>query len=178
MIIPSNDFFVANGNPLAHQLFDEGGTVQRLQHLLKYGNRPAYGHALGRLIGAAYRDTTAPEPALVVPVPLHRIRRYERGYNQSAMLARGVGQALAVPTAETLLTRPRATASQTNLSRLRRWENVAGAFAVMQPEAVAGRSLLLIDDVLTTGATLTAAAMALKQAGASSVHVATLALAR
>lgn len=158
--------------------FDAGGTVQRLQHLLKYGNRPAYGRALGQVIGAAYRETAAPRPALVLPIPLHRVRFYERGYNQSALLAHGVGEALGAPASEKALTRPRATSSQTNLSRLRRWENVAGAFAVAQPEAVAGRGVLLIDDVLTTGATLSAAARALKQAGAASVHAATLALAR
>ena len=158
-------------------LFDAGGTVQRLQHLLKYGNRPAYGHALGGLIGTAYQGTAAPRPTLVLPIPLHRARRYERGYNQSAMLARGAGQALGVPVSETCLMRPHATSSQTRLSRLQRWENVADAFAVTQPEAVAGHTLLLVDDVLTTGATLAAAALALKQAGASSVYAATLALA-
>ena len=159
-------------------LFDAGGTVQRLQHLLKYGNRPAQGIALGRLLGAAYRDTAAPQPTLVLPVPLHRARLYERGYNQSALLALGIGQTLGVPVSETILVRHRATPSQTNLSRPRRWKNVAGAFAVTQPEAVTGHSTLLIDDVLTTGATLAAAATVLKQAGATSVHAVTLALAR
>lgn len=159
-------------------LFDDGGTVQRVQHLLKYGNRPHVGRALGQVMGTAYGATTAPRPALVLPIPLHRARRYERGYNQSAMLAQGVGCALGVPVEEALLVRCRATRTQTNLSRRRRWSNVEGAFAVATPQAVAGRTLLLIDDVMTTGATLAAAAAALKHAGAASIHAATLALAR
>ncbi len=157
-------------------LFDAGGAVQRVQHRLKYGNRPRYGVALGRLLGAAYREAAGPSPDLVLPIPLHRARRYERGYNQSAMLARGVGEALGVPAPEALLVRRRATRAQTRLSRTQRWENVAGAFAVAVPDAVAARRVLLIDDVLTTGATLAAAAVALKAAHAASVHAATLAL--
>ena len=158
-------------------LFDAGATVQRVQHLLKYGNRPHLGLALGQLMGTIY-PATLPPPDLVLPIPLHRVRLYERGYNQSAMLARGVGHTLGVPVSEKALIRHRATRSQTNLSRRRRWENVSEAFLLGIPEAVTGRRILLIDDVLTTGATLAAAAALLQQAGASSIHAATLALAR
>lgn len=157
-------------------LFDEGGTVQRIQHLLKYGNRPRYGVALGRLMGTAHNDRSLPD--LVLPIPLHRARFYERGYNQSAMLAEGIAERLGVPVATDVLVRTRATRSQTRLSREARWQNVSGAFAVTETAAVAGKHLLLIDDVLTTGATLAAAAVTLKSAGALSVTAATLALAR
>ena len=156
-------------------LFDEGGTVQRIQHLLKYGNRPRYGVALGRIMGKAYANSL---PDLVLPVPLHRARLYERGYNQSAMLTRGMAESLGVPAATDVLVRTRATRSQTRLSREARWQNVSGAFALTEAEAVADKHILLIDDVLTTGATLAAAAATLKAAGAASVTAATLALAR
>ena len=159
-------------------LFDADGVVQRVQHVLKYGNRPHVGTALGQLMGAAYRADGGTLPDLVLPIPLHRARFYERGYNQSAMLARGVGRALDAPVSEALLIRRRATRSQTNLSRRSRWDNVVGAFALVTPEAVAGRRVLLIDDVLTTGATLAAAATVLEQANTASIHAATLAFAR
>ena len=159
-------------------LFDADGVVQRVQHMLKYGNRPRVGTALGQMMGAAYRADGGSLPDLVLPIPLHRARFYERGYNQSAMLARGVGRALDAAVPEALLVRRRATRSQTNLSRRTRWGNVSGAFALITPEAVAGRRVLLIDDVMTTGATLAAAAAVLRQADAASIHAATLALAR
>ena len=158
--------------------FDPGGTVQRVQHRLKYGNRPRSGLGLGRWMGEAYRTAGYPSPDLVVPVPLHRTRRLERGYNQSALLARGVAEALDVPSSDATLRRSRATRSQTRLSRRQRWDNVAGAFVVPIPHLVENRCLVLVDDVLTTGATLAAGALALKQAGAHAVYAATLALAR
>ena len=157
--------------------FDAGGTVQKLQHRLKYGNRPRLGVALGRHLGAALQPAL-PTPDAVLPIPLHRVRRYARGYNQSAMLARGVAEALGVRCEEGLLCRPRATRTQTRLSRRRRWDNVADAFAVTHPADATGRSFLLIDDVLTTGATLAAAAHAVRTAGAATLYAATLALAR
>ena len=156
--------------------FTPEGALEAFQHALKYQNRPHYGVAAGRLLGAA-RQEAFPHRALdaVVPVPLHRTRRLERGYNQSEMLARGTAERLGVPCAPGWLLRAAPTRSQTRLSRRARWRNVAEAFAAPQP--LNGRAVLLIDDVLTTGATAAAAARALRSAGAASVHLATLALA-
>lgn len=160
--------------------FDKGGTLQAVQHALKYGHRPRYGRILGEWIGQARAEQPPPLPpdTLTLPVPLHRIRQLERGYNQSAMLAEGLAARLGLAVRDDLLVRHRPTRSQTRLSRTRRWQNVDGAFAVADAAALAQRPVLLVDDVLTTGATVAAAAQALKQAGAASVHLATLALAR
>ncbi len=158
-------------------MFDKEGPLQQVQHALKYGNRPRYGVLFGRLVGRAYAEAPHPPPDGVLPVPLHPVRFYERGYNQSAALARGIASALRAPLVLGGLRRTRSTRSQTKLSRPRRWTNVAGAFCADAP-AVRGRTLLLVDDVPTTGATATAAAQAIKQAGAHRVHLATLALAR
>lgn len=171
------------GNVFSHAtalwVFDDGGAVQRLQHQLKYGDRPTLGVALGRLLGQAVAEASGGgRYDAVVPVPLARVRRLERGYNQSAALGEGVAAVLpgAPPVAEPLLVRTRRTRSQTTLSRSRRWANVDGAFEVPDPAAVQGRRLLLVDDVLTTGATVAAAARPLVDAGAA-VDLATFALA-
>jgi len=156
--------------------FDKGGVLQRAQHALKYGNRPRYGVALGRLMAACLNDLDAPDA--IVPVPLHRARFYERGYNQSALLADGLGAATGLSTHTDWLARSNATRSQTHLSRADRWANVAEAFTVTAPTAVNGASLLIVDDIITTGSTAVAAAAALKTAGARHVALCALAFAR
>jgi ComF family protein len=148
-------------------IFDAAGALQQLQHTLKYGNRPTLGVQLGRLVGEAWHAGANPSPELVVPVPLHRRRRLERGYNQSERLATGIAEVLDAPVRADLLARPRATRSQTALSQPERWQNVERAFALSEPHAVAGRRVLLVDDVLTTGATSVAAAAPLRAAGAT-----------
>lgn len=158
--------------------FDADGTVQRVQHQLKYGNQPSLGRALGEIMGSAFQDQTLPQLDVVIPIPLHRRRYYERGYNQSTLLAVGMAKMLEMPVRDDVLIRHRSTRSQTRLSRKKRWTNVAGAFTVRSPETVADLHILLVDDVLTTGATLTAAALTLKESGAKSISAATLALAR
>ena len=112
---------------------------------------------------------------VVVPVPLHWRKRWLRGYNQSAAVARGVADALGVPFRPAWLTRTRPTVSQTTRSPTMRWENVRGAFRARAGAAVRGVRVLLIDDVLTTGATASSAAGALRDAGAAQVAVAVLA---
>jgi ComF family protein len=159
-------------------MYDRTGTLQAVQHALKYYNRPYYGVALGRLLGTAYREGDGPVPDCLVPVPLHRARFLERGYNQSMMLARGLGDALSAPVDESLLVRPAATRTQTKLSRPDRWKNVQGAFAAPDPAALFGRSVLLVDDILTTGSTAGAGAQVLAEAGASAVYFAALSMAR
>lgn len=160
-------------------IFTTGGALQQAHRALKYGNRPRSGVELGRLLG---RGLHGQKPDVrfdaVVPVPLHRTRLYERGYNQSTMLARGVAAVLEQPVLENALRRTRPTRSQTRLTQTARWRNVEGAFTVPDPELVRGRRLVLVDDVLTTGATAVAAAHALKAAGAGALTLATLALAR
>jgi len=160
-------------------VFDKGGTLQAVQHAIKYGDRPRYGVALGSIMAQAYADDLSPllaAPDGVLPIPLHRTRELERGYNQAEMLAQGVAEALDCPLRTDLLQRPRPTRSQTRLSRSDRWANVHTAFAAT-PES-AGGTWLLVDDVLTTGSTATAAAQTLKAAGARHVTFTALAMAR
>ena len=160
---------------LALWVFDKGGTLQAVQHTFKYGNRPRYGVALGRLLGSAFVEE-ANLPDGVIPIPLHRTRELERGYNQARMLAKGVAETLDRPLRDDLLARPLPTRSQTNLSREERWRNVRDAFAA--DDACASGHWLLVDDVLTTGSTAVAAALTLTDAGANAISLATLALAR
>ncbi|WP_251952401.1 ComF family protein [Salinibacter ruber] len=160
---------------LALWVFDKGGTLQAVQHALKYQNRPRYGVPLGRLMGEAFAERH-PTPDGVVPVPLHRTRQLERGYNQSAALAEGVAEALSCPGRPDLLARPHPTRSQTGLSREERWRNVRHSFSA-DPAAADGH-WLLVDDVLTIGATAVAAGQTLAGAGADALDLMTLGLAR
>ena len=154
--------------------YDAGGAVRRVQHALKYGGRERIGVPLGHLLAAAVRRAGAAPVDLVIPVPLAALRLLERGYNQSAALAEGAAAALGAECRPERLVRTRSTRTQTALTAEQRRANVDSAFAVPHPEAVAGRHVLLVDDVLTTGATLVAAARPLAAAGAT-VTVAALA---
>jgi len=157
-------------------VFDKGGALQSIQHALKYGDRPRYGVELGRLLGTSYLRAGWPAPDRVVPVPLHRLRLLERGYNQADMLARGVADTMAVPSDANVLIRAQSTVSQTTLSRDQRWSNVCSAFETRR--SVEGLTCLLVDDVLTTGSTVMACAQTLRDSGAAKVYIATLCLAR
>ena len=110
-----------------------------------------------------------------MPVPLHRLRLRHRGFNQAALLARRLGSTLRISVDCSSLTRPRWTEPQTGLNRRQRADNVKGAFNVSSPEKVQGKSILLLDDVLTTGETVNQCVRVLKKAGARQVVVLTVA---
>lgn len=154
--------------------FDE--TVQALLHLLKYRGKRSVGRRLGCLLGQVWASEDGMgDVDWIVPVPLHRSREKERGYNQSLVLATEIGRCLGVPIEQKMLVRTRRTASQTKLSVEERVENVSGAFRIPHAEKIAGTRILLVDDVLTTGATLNACTEALIEAGAEGVYVVTVA---
>ena len=146
----------------------------RLVMALKYGDRHDQVPALARLMAVA-GDVLLEGDAVLVPVPLHRRRLAARRFNQSALLSGAIARATRHPHAPRALTRTKATPKQKGLSPAGRRRNVAGAFAVRDAAAVRGRRCVLIDDVLTSGATLIACARALRRAGASGVDALTLA---
>ena len=168
------------GRAVAYGSYDAG--LRELVHLLKYnGVRPA-ANVLGRMLADAIE---ALEPAfeqahvVVIPVPLFKVRRRQRGFNQAeliaraALKARGVGDRLELRA--DILSRIRDTHSQIGLTSHQRRENLRGAFAVTRAAEVTGREVLLVDDVYTTGTTVTECARVLRRAGAARVWVATVA---
>jgi len=153
-----------------------GDVARELVHLLKYGDRLDVARPLGRWMARAGSELLAGADALV-PVPLHWTRLWWRRFNQSAMLAGAVSAISGVPVKEHFLDRRHATAPQVGKTRRERARNVQGAFTVpanMRAE-VKGRRLVLVDDVITSGATVDACARALRRAGAQSVDVLTFA---
>jgi ComF family protein len=156
--------------------------LRELIHLLKYGGvRPA-ANVLGRMLAEAIA-TLEPEfrtdSVAVIPVPLHRTKLRQRGFNQAELIARAAMKVR--PPGDRLrccggvLERNRETASQIGLTSHQRRENLRGAFGVAQPELVKGREVLVVDDVYTTGATVSECARVLRRAGATKVWVATVA---
>jgi ComF family protein len=157
------------------------GSLRKAILHLKFHGQEYLGYRLGGLLARAWEVLPEPESAIVAPVPLHASRRRERGFNQAELLAKGLVRSLrkeksGLRLATRSLRRIRATVPQIGLSVSARRENVNGVFSVSRPEEVRNRTVVLVDDVMTTGATLSACAAALKQAGAS--HVLALTLAR
>jgi ComF family protein len=148
------------------------GTLRKLIHVFKYSRVSPLSEPLGRLLVRALPRTEGFDA--IVPMPLHWTRRWKRGFNQSELLARVVSRRTGIPVANALRRR-KPTPPQAGLTSAERRTNVSGAFEIRSRDAVRGRSVLLIDDVLTTGATAAACARALKRGGADRVTALTLA---
>ena len=162
----------------AYLYFNKGNRVQRLVHQLKYKGRKDIGIYLGRQYGQELRNFSAfSSIGAIVPVPLHRKKFMKRGYNQSEQFAIGLSDSMNVPLDTALLSRNRATETQTRKSRFNRYQNVREIFTVRNPETYTGKHLLLVDDVITTGATLESCIQALEIIPGVRVSVACIATA-
>ena len=148
--------------------FVYGWPLDRLEARFKFGGDLAHGRSLAKL----WRDTRLPldRPELILPVPLHRLRLRERGYNQALELVRPLARAMGVPLRHDVLLRNRASAPQTELDAGARRRNVHKAFA-LKPRTVLPAHVVIVDDVMTTGATLAECARAVKRAGVARVDV-------
>jgi ComF family protein len=147
-------------------LFDYRPAVSRSVLALKFGGEFRHAAVLGTLLGLYWRETLHHlERPLIAPVPLHRDRLRERGFNQVAMLARYASRVVGWPLYPQLLIRTRYTTAQTRLEAHQRHQNVQGAFCAARPPTSPGQVVILLDDVVTTGATLQVAGIALEQAG-------------
>jgi ComF family protein len=158
--------------------FTRHSIVQSLLHEIKYrGNREAALFS-GRMMGRSIRDIPPFNTIeAILPLPLHRERERHRGYNQSAVIGEGIASIMEVPLVTDLLLRHEATGTQTRKSRPERWENVRNAFQVGGQPDLEGRTVLLVDDVVTTGATLEAAAEVMIRRTGCRICIATLAYA-
>jgi ComF family protein len=152
------------------------GIVRRIIHDFKYGRQIHLRHLVGRWLCAALDDLRLRGRRfdLIIPVPLHPTRKRERGFNQASLLAELLSERISIPS-KPLLERIRCTTTQTALDRAERMENLHNAFRLRKNANVRDLRVLLIDDVLTTGSTLSECARILKGAGAISVHAATAA---
>ncbi len=161
----------------AHFYFNKGGHVQTLLHKLKYRDEQKIGEELGKIIGHDLKDTSYAFVDVIVSVPLHKSKLRKRGYNQSECIARGISEILGKPLDKKNLIRKAANTTQTKKHRYERWTNVDGIFAITDTIFFANKHVLLVDDVITTGATLEACVEALQQAENVKVSIAVAATA-
>ncbi len=158
--------------------FQKGSDYQKILHQLKYQGQKQLGERMGWLHGIELRDSEfASSIDFICPVPLHPKREKKRGYNQSQQLANGLGSAMNKPIRNDILVRAIHTKTQTRKNRFERWQNVDGIFELTKPEEALGKHILLIDDVVTTGATLEACAAAIKKCSDAKISIITLAIA-
>ena len=163
----------------AYLFYSKGGDARKLVYELKYYGNNRLGHFLGRCMATELLPSGFFQGIdFIVPVPLHEKKKRRRGYNQSEALAQGLSEVTGIPVSDNLIVRSRYTDTQTRKSSYDRWMNVKDVFECTSDKGLENRHILMVDDVMTTGATIVACADALSHVSDLRISVLTLALAR
>ncbi|NOZ47929.1 MAG: ComF family protein [Chlorobi bacterium] len=188
-LLPKTNFHLIDNNPVSQvfwgrvnieyasscYFFNKGGLLQKLIHKLKYKGMKEIGYELGKQFGTELSNVEwAKNIDIVIPVPIHPKRKKQRGYNQSDWIAKGIVEILPAHVDYHNLYRAVETQTQTKKTRFERWENVENIFKIKSPQLFEGKHILIVDDILTTGATLEACANELLKLKNIKVSIATL----
>lgn len=158
----------------AQYYFTGNSLMQQLMHQFKYRGNKELGLQLGRMMGQSIKRSGRFDADVLVPLPLYAARERKRGFNQSAVLCSGISESLGIPVLQNAVIRSQHTDTQTKKGRIERWQNMEGKFVPTDLNAVAGRHIMLVDDVVTTGATLEACGAELLKIPGVTVSVAAL----
>lgn len=186
--MPETHFELHNNNPVektfwgrlplvaatAQYYFAQDSLIQQLIHEFKYNGDKELGLHLGKLMGAALKRSGRIVADALIPIPLFPGRQRKRGFNQSDLLCEGIAEQLAIPVLKNSIIRQGGTETQTHKGRVERWKNMEGKFIVRDAASVQNKHILLVDDVITTGATLEACGAELIKAGNVQLSVACL----
>lgn len=154
--------------------FTKDSLMQKLIHQFKYKGNKELGLQMGRMMGEKLKQSERFYADALIPLPLFPAKEKRRGYNQAAVLCEGIAEIMKLPVIKNAVIRPQHTETQTKKGRIERWKNIEGKFLLSRPELLRNKSLLLVDDVITTGATIEACGMEILKAGKIKLSVAAL----
>jgi len=192
VVIPRTNFHTIKDNPVeqvfygrcriesaaAFSYFNKGSRIRKLIHSLKYGGVKEVGRELGKIYGRSLKSSGFLDGIdFIVPVPLHKSKKRARGFNQSETIAAGISEVTDLPLIVNAVARRIATSTQTKRSRIGRWDNVEGIFILKNPDLLTGKHILLVDDVITTGATMESCVNEILKAEGAKVSIVALAYA-
>lgn len=157
--------------------FSKVSIIQNIIHEFKYRSNREAGHYLGRLMGESLVNSNRFNVDTIIPIPLFEKKEKQRGFNQAAILCKGISEVMNINVLENIVTRIVHTETQTKKHRAERWQNVEKSFFVTKPELLEGKHILLVDDVITTGSTLEACGSQILKVNGVRLSIATLAMA-